>query len=497
MIFKVIIGVVGTVTGILLWMKIIPLPEGWNEIPVGLVGLLAAPIYYFIDFLIKKRKESKSALVHMLLDFEMTTKLTDERLKEEIELRDKTIEALNEVLARKDLPSWKRIVRNHIEKGELKKAIESIDIHTGDEEAAQKHIYKAELYASNFQFDEAEQHYIQAIIIFPSYDNYFEIASFYYDLNKFTEAMECYKHCLNLTNLPEEKANVLNNMGLVQQKNNDYSEAELSYEEALKIRRKLAEENPRAYLPKIAMTLNNLAVLHRNINEYPKAFEEYEEALKIYKKLAKENPKAFLPDLAMTLNNLANLHWNIYEYPKALEEYEEALYIRKKFAKENPKAFLPDVAMTLNNLANLYSAINEYPKALEEYEEALKIRRKLAEENPNAYLSDVARNLLNLANLHRNINEYSKALEEYEEALKIFKQLAEENPKAFLPDVAMTLNNLSMFYQDDIPKEELSLEYAYKALEVLRKCNDTSFVREQLEKSEWIIKEWSNKLIVN
>jgi hypothetical protein len=55
----------------------------------------------------------------------------------------------------------------------------------------------------------------------------------------------------------------LNNLGLLQKAKNEVGKAELSYLEALEIRRKLAEENPQAYLANVATTLNNLAVLQK------------------------------------------------------------------------------------------------------------------------------------------------------------------------------------------------------------------------------------------
>ncbi|MCP4123653.1 MAG: tetratricopeptide repeat protein, partial [Bacteroidetes bacterium] len=129
-------------------------------------------------------------------------------------------------------------------------------------------------------------------------------------------------------------------------------------------------------------------------NEFPQALEKYEEALKIYRELAKENPRTYLPDVAMTLNNLAVLQKAKNEFPQALEKYEEALKIYRELAKENPRTYLPDVAMTLNNLANLHSDKNEFPQALEKYEEALKIRRELAKENPRRYEIEYAKLLL-------------------------------------------------------------------------------------------------------
>ena len=55
--------------------------------------------------------------------------------------------------------------------------------------------------------------------------------------------------------------------------------AEKAYQEALEIRRKLAQENPQTFLSDVGMTLNNLAVLQRAKNEFDKAEKAYQEAL--------------------------------------------------------------------------------------------------------------------------------------------------------------------------------------------------------------------------
>mgnify|MGYP002654259134 CR=1 FL=1 len=111
------------------------------------------------------------------------------------------------------------------------------------------------------------------------------------------------------------------------------------------------------------MTLNNLDNLHSNKNEIVIALAEYQEALQIRRELAVENPRSFLPDVAMTLNNLANLHKNTNEMAIALAEYQEALQIYQELAVENPRSFLPYVAGTLINLSIFYSE-NQPKKSL-------------------------------------------------------------------------------------------------------------------------------------
>jgi len=280
--------------------------------------------------------------------------------------------------------------------------------------------------------------------------------------NKYEQAISYYEKAINID--PSNADNIWE-FAYYLHAIREYSKAEIYYKKCLEIYRKLADENPKAYLPDVATTLNNLGVLHSDLNEYSKALKEYEETLEIRSKLADENPKAYLPDVAMTLNNLANLHSDLNEYPKALKEYEEALEIRRKLADENSKAYLPYVAGTLNNLGILHSDIHEYSKALKEYEESLEIYRKLADENPKAYLPNVADTLNNLANLHSDLNEYSKALKECEEALEIHRKFADENPKVYVKNVAETLGNLSGYYL--FTKEYLKSEQsARKALEL-------------------------------
>jgi tetratricopeptide (TPR) repeat protein len=87
-------------------------------------------------------------------------------------------------------------------------------------------------------------------------------------------------------------------------------------------------------LPDVATTLNNLAILQSDKNEFPQALVNYEEALKIRRELAKENPRTYLPDVAMTLNNLAILQSDKNEFPQALVNYEEALQPQFDVRKE-------------------------------------------------------------------------------------------------------------------------------------------------------------------
>ena len=66
-ILRLIITVAFAVVGFLFFLEKIPLPYGWSEIPIGLLGLIAAPIYYFLDTLLRKSKYKDELFYNYML----------------------------------------------------------------------------------------------------------------------------------------------------------------------------------------------------------------------------------------------------------------------------------------------------------------------------------------------------------------------------------------------------------------------------------------------
>ena len=79
-----------------------------------------------------------------------------------------------------------------------------------------------------------------------------------------------------------------------------------------------------------------------------------------YRKLADSNPAAFLPDLALSLNNLSNRQSEMGERASALESIAEAVGHYRKLAGSNPAAFLPGLALSLNNLSIRWSQLQRW-----------------------------------------------------------------------------------------------------------------------------------------
>ncbi|MEL7523489.1 MAG: tetratricopeptide repeat protein, partial [Cyanobacteria bacterium J06553_1] len=199
--------------------------------------------------------------------------------------------------------------------------------------------------------------------------------TFYDQPNRFAETREHFESALNAVRTPS----AIFGYALFLENHNEFKRAMPLYEEALRIYRELAEENPRTYLPYVAGTLNNLAILQSAQNNYELAAQSNEEALLIRRELAEKNPRTYLPDVAMTLNNLAILQSGQNNNELATLSYEEALSIYRELAEENPRTYLPDVAETLVNLSIFYlQAKPDKAKLLALVEEMMAI--ELAEE---------------------------------------------------------------------------------------------------------------------
>jgi len=92
--------------------------------------------------------------------------------------------------------------------------------------------------------------------------------------------------------------------------------------------------------------------------------EAVREAVGIRRGLAEGNPGAFNPDLAMSLNNLSLRLADLGDRGGALEAVREAVEIRRGLAEKNPGAFETDLVRALNTLARILTETGEAEEAL-------------------------------------------------------------------------------------------------------------------------------------
>lgn len=210
-------------------------------------------------------------------------------------------------------------------------------------------------------------------------------------------------------------------------------EARLHYEEALKLYRKLAEQNPGTYLPYLATTLNEAGNVDGRQNRLEDARLHYEEALPYLRQLALQNPDPNLANTATTLSNLAGVDRRQHRLDDARQHLEDALKIRRQLAQQTPATDLPEMALILNNLENLDGLQNRVDDARRHFGESVSIYRQLAHQGAGALLG-LAIALDNMGSLDAAQNHTDDGRQHYEEALKIYRQLAQQHPDARYAD---------------------------------------------------------------
>ena len=160
------------------------------------------------------------------------------------------------------------------------------------------------------------------------------------------------------------------------------------------------------------------------------ALETAQEATKLYRTLAEHNPAAYNPDLAMSLNNLASYQAESGQQREALKTAQEATKLYRTLAEHNPAAYNPDLARSLNNLANRLAGNGQQREALKTAQEATKLYRTLAEHNPAAYTLNLTKSLNTYADIlewSSNTKEAARIRQERDEVLKRMKEMEEED----------------------------------------------------------------------
>ena len=191
----------------------------------------------------------------------------------------------------------------------------------------------------------------------------------------------------------------------------------------------------------LAESLSTYGTILNELGQVENALKASEEANQIYRKLADAQPNAYLPDLAMSLNNLGRDYSNLGRLEDALKASEEANCIYEKFVEAQPNAYLPNLAMLLSNLGGDYASLGRLEDALKASEEANQIYQKLGDVQPNAYLPDLADSLNKLGNRYNSLGRLEDALKVVIESLSITKPFFKTFPTAFARDTTQRIEN--------------------------------------------------------
>ena len=286
---------------------------------------------YFVTELKRKNQEidglkeqltQASEKERLKLSYEIEALITE---KEQWEAKAKT---LQERLRESDMEVVQK-VREILDTQGIDEALvylESIDFEQHEKQSkeyAKALVIQAELYDMNNKHQKAKETYQKSIKFHRTFSNSLNFVNYLSQQNSDVEALKELKIMeLELELSENEKIILLGSLANRYAKQNELTKAEEAYNEALTLYRALAETNPSAYNPDVAMTLNNLANLYSDRNQLERAEEAYNEALTLYRALAETNPMAYGIDLA----KMIIMGVDLFGLPKEnLNEAEEIL----------------------------------------------------------------------------------------------------------------------------------------------------------------------------
>ncbi|MEZ4827327.1 MAG: tetratricopeptide repeat protein [Bacteroidia bacterium] len=326
------------------------------------------------------------------------------------------------------------------------------------------------------------------------------LARLFASKNEFSKAQLLYEEVLSIFRSLEKEypdeflgeiAMVMNNLAVLHKARNEFQKARIYYEQSLAIRRKQVEQNPQMWLDEVAMSLNNLGNLYRTLNNLNDAIPIFEEVISIYRRFVQVNPQIYSASLAAALYNFGIVYKLKNDFEKAKLLYSEALDLLRNLVKENPSAYLPQLSDVLNNLGILYHDTKELGSAQTFHQEALEIRKNLSIDHPSAFLPKLALSMNNLALVKVSLNNLHEALILFEDAFNIYKDLSISDSQAYLPELARTAINLSRFYLTNVPDQTKSLQMAMEAIQATKSLKEMFPMAEnQYQTARQIIQAW-------
>ncbi len=255
------------------------------------------------------------------------------------------------------------------------------------------------LYADNGDFDKARTQFAKILKADPkNIKALWQIGSVEYQQDNPQAALEPLNKGLSLAvqvNNPEQKALILQALGISYRLMNRPEEAIKSLEDSMEITQKLGMKRL------LAASLSELAQNQITIGKPEAAMTSYNQSLQILKEIG------VTKDYGDTLVNRGVLYQIRGNYDKALQDYKDALQIQRDAGDVSYQA------VCLSNIGDVYFLKDDTDNSLIYYQQSLQLREKL---NEPAYLAET---LSSLGDVHTAMGDYDEALKNLMKALEI------------------------------------------------------------------------------
>jgi len=332
---------------------------------------------------------------------------------------------------------------------------EGIDMLSQSKNIIQQNIsklmFQKDLYITSFRFQEAEQCFIAALNAdTTNFETIFAFAKYFYNNVELEKSITWQTKALELASNDIDKSEVLNYLGIIMRNTDQIDSAEANFKEAIRIRRKLAESDPKVFNLFLANSLSNIANVQMIKSKYKESEINDTEALNLLKESDMNNPdvKNEIASVLSSLIDIMSLSNQIDKAKKYLTEseklYNELISINYK-EKFNHFAWTP-----YYRLANIQLKQGKTIEAEANLDTSLNLFRKLANQNPSLYNYKIAIILNDLAVNELNMKQFDKAELNALESVKIHKEIIKLQPW----DDLNFASSLQTLYQIQIYKKQ-------------------------------------------
>ena len=282
-------------------------------------------------------------------------------------------------------------------------------------------------------------------------DASYNIGVAYSILQKYDSALVYTQKAFNAGNTTGNKqliAKALQNLGFINFKRGNKTEALKKYNEALPVFKSSGDKY------NTAKTLKGIARVYSSVAEYEKSLKYNLDALRLFEELNDTM------NVAATCVNLGGVNVYLKQYDNAVMFHNRAFSLFSRLHNTRMSS------RCLANIGNVYISQEDTIKALTYYQKALKINKDQNDKQFQSYLTN------NIGLVYEKQHKYHKALEFYQKSLKIKNEIGDSYA------AAETYRNIGNLYIE-FHKFDTALYYEMQAKniaiklsakELLKKC---------------------------
>jgi tetratricopeptide (TPR) repeat protein len=230
-------------------------------------------------------------------------------------------------------------------------------------------------------------------------------------------------------------------LGRSQHSAGHYDDSARSYDEALRIFRALAEQEPAEprYQQGTASVLDSMGALCAERGQLDEAVKYHEQSVEIHERLVNDQPENTQRKfrLSVSYGNLGGPLALMRRFDEALAAHNKRLALLRELVQQRGphKQYAETIGTTLNAIGDVYrlnrSESGWFEQAVAAYNEARAIQELLVRDHPTsiAAQSNLANTLINTGQVYKWHKDYADALQAFDESILLFEKLVGTNPE--------------------------------------------------------------------